>query len=165
MKKQYLIRIKKRERYLYQRIMGFLGKHAHDGIELTRLAVYLVFSLLAIIGLPLHFLFKVLGNDQFVLNAISISIWTCSTLLLWLYLHHKISLNRVFLIYAVLTQFLEGMGMIYMAATASSSPSSAYENIIFNEALCFTVFLITCMGLLRTLLPRGYWSSILHPSE
>ena len=150
MKKQYQIRIKKRERNLYQRIMGFLGKHAHDGIELTRLAVYLVSSLLAIIGLPLHFLFKVLGNDQFVLNAISISIWTCSALLLWLYLHHKISLNKVFLIYAVLTQFLEGMGIIYMAATASSSPFSAYENIVFNEALCLTVFLITCMGLLRT---------------
>ncbi len=42
------------------------------------------------------------------------------------------------------------MGIIYMAATASSSPFSAYENIVFNEALCLTVFLITCMGLLRT---------------
>ncbi|MCH3982413.1 MAG: hypothetical protein LKE41_11050 [Prevotella sp.] len=71
MKKQYLIRIKQRERNLYQRIMGFLGKHAHDGIELTRLAVYLVFSLLAIIGLPLHFFFKVCGDDQFVLTQLA----------------------------------------------------------------------------------------------
>ena len=39
------------------RILSFVSKHAHNRLEVTRLTVYLVFSLSGIVGLPFHFLF------------------------------------------------------------------------------------------------------------
>ncbi len=149
MKKRYLIKLKQRKKYFYQLGMDFFGKRAHDGIELTRLTVFLVFSLLAIIGLPLHFAFNIWGDDQAILDGISFSVWMSSLILLLLYIYNKVSLSKAFFTSAVITQLLEGLGIVYMAATAQGSFTTVFENIVLNEAVCFTVFLITCMGLLK----------------
>ena len=56
------------------RILSFVSKHAHNRLEVTRLTVYLVFSLSGIVGLPFHFLFDWVGGGQVVLHLITITV-------------------------------------------------------------------------------------------
>lgn len=48
----------------------FFSQRVHNRIEAVRLAVYLMMTLLAIIGLPLHFVFGVLGDRQLPLELV-----------------------------------------------------------------------------------------------
>lgn len=131
-------------------ILLLLGKRTHNRVEVTRLAVYLVFSLLGIVGMPLRFLFNWLGGDQEVIHLISISAWLTSIVILALYIYNKVSLGRAFFCSVVIAQLLESAGLVYMAVIASPVPGNEIcQNIIFNETLCFMVFALSCLGLLK----------------
>ena len=60
------------------------------------------------------------------------------------------SLGRAFFWLVVVVQLLESSGMVYMVTIASPVPGSEmYQNIILNEMLCFMVFTLSCLGLLK----------------
>ena len=127
----------------------FFSQRVHNRIEAVRLAVYLMMTLLAIIGLPLHFVFGVLGDRQLPLELVSIVLWLVAIVVLLCYIYNKMSLGRAFFVSAVFTQTVECAAIIYMAATTRQAPGMAYEHILLNELVCVTNFIITCMGLLK----------------
>ena len=127
----------------------FFSQRAHNRIEAVRLAVYLMMTLLAIIGLPLHFVFGVLGDRQLPLELVSFVLWLVAIVVLLCYIYNKMSLGRAFFVSAVFTQTVECAAIIYMAATTRHAPGMAYEHILLNELVCVTNFIITCMGLLK----------------
>lgn len=132
------------------RILSFVSKHAHNRLEVTRLTVYLVFSLSGIVGLPFHFLFDWVGGAQVVLHLISITVWLSTIAILALYLYNKVSLSKAFFVSIVIAQLLESFGLVYMTTIASSVPGSEIgQNIILNEMLCFILFAFSCLGLLK----------------
>ncbi len=132
------------------RILSFISRRTHNRVEMTRLAVYMVFTLLVIVGMPCHFLFHWVGGGQVVLHLISVAVWLTSIVILGLYIYNKVSLGRAFFWLVVVVQLLESLGLVYMVAIASPVPGSEmYQNIILNEMLCFMVFTLSCLGLLK----------------
>lgn len=132
------------------RILSFISRRTHNRVEMTRLAVYMVFTLLVIVGMPCHFLFHWVGGGQVVLHLISVAVWLTSIVILGLYIYNKVSLGRAFFWLVIATQLLESLGLVYMAVIASPVPGSEmYQNIILNEMLCFIIFALSCLGLLK----------------
>lgn len=138
------------KRWLRLQILSFVSKRAHSRVEVMRLAVFLLFSLIGIMGMPCHFLFHWVGGGQVVLHLISVAVWLTSIVILGLYIYNKVSLGRAFFWLVVVVQLLESSGMVYMVAIASPVPGSEmYQNIILNEMLCFIIFALSCLGLLK----------------
>ena len=132
------------------RILSFISRRTHNRVEMTRLAVYMVFTLLAIVGMPFHFLFNWVGGGHVVLHLISVAVWLTSIVILGLYIYNKVSLGKAFFWLVIATQLLESLGLVYMAVIASPVPGSEmYQNIILNEMLCFIIFALSCLGLLK----------------
>lgn len=132
------------------RILSFISRRTHNRVEMTRLAVYMVFTLLVIVGMPCHFLFHWVGGGQVVLHLISVAVWLTSIVILGLYIYNKVSLGKAFFWLVIATQLLESLGLVYMAVIASPVPGSEmYQNIILNEMLCFIIFALSCLGLLK----------------
>lgn len=135
---------------LRQRFRIFFSRRTHNRIEATRLAVFLLSTLLPIIGMPLHFFFGVIGdNSQLPLHFVSIVIWVATIAILMLYIYNKVSLEWAFFTSTVFAQFMECAAIVYMAVMARQAPDLAFENIVLNESICFTIFIITCMGLMK----------------
>lgn len=132
-----------------KQVLSFLRQRAPGRIETIRLAVYLVFSFMGILGMPLHFAFNVMGDSQLPLYLISIVVWLWTIVILLLFIYNKMSLGKAFFFHAVGAQLLECAGIIYLAASGQPASYPVHEDILFNETVCFTVFLLTCMGLMK----------------
>ncbi|MCI6551522.1 MAG: helix-turn-helix transcriptional regulator [Prevotella sp.] len=132
------------------RILLFVSKRTHNRVETMRFAVFMLFSLIGIVGMPFHFLFNWVGGGQEVLHLISVAVWLTTIVILGLYIYNKVSLGKAFFWLVIATQLLESLGLVYMAAVGSPVPGSEmYQNVIFNEMLCFIIFAISCLGLLK----------------
>ena len=65
---------------------SFLSKRCIDRKEEMQLVVYLVYSVMIIFGMPLHFCFGLIGQEGFLLRTISFVEWLCCFVFLALYL-------------------------------------------------------------------------------
>ena len=129
-------------------ICSFLTHRCVDRKEEMQLVVYLVYSVMIIFGIPLHFGFGLIGQEGFLLRAISFVVWLCGLVFLALYLSRRIRLKTAFFWLSVCFQFLECLGIVIIAVTARP------ENMIYsqkmltaNDILSLFNILMVCMGL------------------
>lgn len=115
-----------------------------------RLIVYLVISTMAIVGMPFHFFFNWIGNNDIILQGISATIWLSVILILSLYILRKMSLETAYLATVTSFQVLTSVRIVYLAATATAAQLPLYkELILINEVMTFINFINACLGMLR----------------
>lgn len=115
-----------------------------------RLIVYLVISTMAIVGMPFHFIFNWIGNNDIILQGISATIWLSVILILSLYILRKMSLETAYLAAVTSFQVLTSVRIVYLAATATAAQLPLYkELILINEVMTFINFINACLGMLR----------------
>lgn len=101
-----------------------------------RLIVYLVISTMAIVGMPFHFFFNWIGNNDIILQGISATIWLSVILILSLYILRKMSLETAYLATVTSFQVLTSVRIVYLAATATAAQLPLYkELILINEVM------------------------------
>ena len=132
-----------------------------------RLIVYLVISTMAIVGMPFHFVFNWIGNNDIILQGISATIWLSVILILSLYILRKMSLETAYLAAVTSDQVLTSVRIVYLAATATAAQLPLYkELILINEVMTFINFINACLGMLRngppmcsfSHWPPGFWA-------
>ncbi|MFW5510669.1 MAG: helix-turn-helix transcriptional regulator [Prevotella sp.] len=127
---------------------SFLSKRCIDRKEEMQLVVYLVYSVMIIFGMPLHFGFGLIGQEGFLLRTISFVEWLCCFVFLALYLSGRMHLKTTFFWLSVCLQFAVGLSIVLIAVMARP------ENMIYsqkmltvNGILSLFNILIVCMGL------------------
>ena len=112
------------------------------------MVVYLVYSVMIIFGMPLHFCFGLIGQEGFLLRTISFVEWLCCFVFLALYLSGRMRLKRAFSWLSVCLQFAVGLSIVLIAVMARP------ENMIYsqkmltvNDILSLFNILMVCMGL------------------
>lgn len=112
-------------------------------LERLRLYIYVVCTLLTITGCLLHF-FGVMGIKRPVLLGLS-TFWFCSdSLLLTLFLTHKLKLRYAFFWSAVSSQIVESVRLIYLACSETMTVQQFY----INEFTCFAILIVVILGFL-----------------
>ena len=113
-----------------------------------QLVLFLTVSFMSIFGMPLHFVFGLIGYRGIPLQAISASIWLSNLILLTLFLTRRLSLEKSFFWRAVLYQFLESVRIVYLAAMAQQGWLEAHQMLmLINEILSLCNLIVICMGL------------------
>ena len=112
------------------------------------MVLFLTVSLMSIFGMPLHFVFGLIGYRGIPLQAISASIWLSNLILLTLFLTRRLSLEKSFFWRAVLYQFFESVRIVYLAAMAQQGWLEAHQMLmLINEILSLCNLIVICMGL------------------
>lgn len=133
-----------------KQIRLLLGCRAAGRMEQMRLMSFLLGAALGLIGMPFHFLFHWMGYDIPFLRFISLAIWLSYLVILWLFFSRRLNLEKSFFTLALCFQTLTSLRIVYLAASATPDMLPLYhELVILNEAMSFTCFLITCMGMVR----------------
>ena len=133
-----------------KRISLLIRSRAVGRMEQMRLMAFLLGAALGLFGMPFHFLFNWLGHGMPVLHAISFAIWLSYVVIVGLFFSRRLNLEKSFFSLAVCFQTLTSLRIVYLAATATPAVVPLHhEQVILNEALSFTCFLITCMGMVR----------------
>ena len=124
------------------------AKRFIDRKEEMQLVVYLVYSVMIIFGMPLHFCFGLIGQEGFLLRTISFVEWLCCFVFLALYLSGRMRLKRAFSWLSVCLQFAVGLSIVLIAVMARP------ENMIYSQKMLtvddiLSLFniLMVCMGL------------------
>lgn len=127
-----------------------ISNRAVGQMEKMRLMSFLLGAALGLFGMPFHFLFNWMGYSMPVLRGISFAIWVCYLVILWLFFLRRLSLEKSFFAMAICFQTLTSLRIVYLAASATPAMLPVHhELVILNEAISFTCFLITCMGMMR----------------
>lgn len=129
---------------------AFVSERTTGRLGQMQLMVFLVTSAMIIVGRPFHFLFYWMGNDGRVLQSASVAIWLCAIVILGLYLKKRLRLETAFLSLAISSQLLTSFRILYL--TLACTPEQQFlhhELIIMNEALAFSNFLLSCIGMVR----------------
>lgn len=129
---------------------AFVSERTTGRLGQMQLMVFLVTSAMIIVGRPFHFLFYRMGNDGRVLQSASVAIWLCAIVILGLYLKKRLQLETAFLSLAISSQLLTSFRILYL--TLACTPEQQFlhhELIIMNEALAFSNFLLSCIGMVR----------------
>ena len=133
-----------------KQIRLLIDNRAAGRMEQMRLMSFLLGAALGLIGMPFHFLFHWMGFDIPVLRFISLAIWLSYLVILWLFFSRRLNLEKSFFALALSFQTFTSLRIVYLAATATPPMLPLYhELVILNEAMSFTCFIITCMGMVR----------------
>ncbi len=129
---------------------AFISKRANGRLDQMQLMVFMVASAMVIVGMPFHFLFNWVGNNEIILRSISIAIWICAIVILGLYAQKRLRLETAFLSLSISYQLLTSFRILYLTLACTPEQTSLHhELIIMNEALTFTNFLVSCIGMVR----------------
>lgn len=133
---------------LKARVHSFLAKHCSDRKDEMQLMVYLTYQVLVIFGMPMHFAFRIIGQEDFCLKAISIGIWLTAVVVFILFLSKRLSLPKAFFWLAVPFQFFECVRIVYLAAMTSPTWLIAHQKlVVINELLSYCNLVGVCVGL------------------
>lgn len=145
-------------------VKEFINSRATGAMGQMRLIVYLTVSMMAIVGMPFHFVFNWIGYNDVVLHAFSFFTWAAVIIALALYLKRKLSLETAFLTVTTTFQLLTSFRIIYLSATATPELIALNrELILINEILSFNNFINTCLGMLRngpTAVSAIFWTAM-----
>lgn len=131
-------------------VHAFISKRTNGRLEQMQLMVFMVASAMVIVGMPFHFLFNWVGNNEIVLRSISIAIWICAIVILGLYAQKRLRLESAFLSLSISFQLLTSFRILYLTLTCTPEQLFLHhELIIMNEVLTFTNFLVPCIGMVR----------------
>ena len=135
-------------KFIIAHIYSFIDGHCNSRKEQMQLMVYLVFSVMIIFGMPLHFVFGLVGYDGILFQILSLAVWVCGVIFLILYLSGRMSMTKAFFWLSVSYQFVESVGIVYIAAMARPEWMEVYQKLMLvNEILSLVNLLIVCMGL------------------
>ena len=115
---------------LKARVHSFLAKHCSDRKDEMQLMVYLTYQVLVILGMPMHFAFGFIGQEDFCLKAISIGIWLTAVVVFILFLSKRLRLPKAFFWLAVPFQFFECVRIVYLAAMTSPTWLIAHQKLV-----------------------------------
>lgn len=129
-------------------LRSFLAKRTKNRREQMQLMVYLTFSAMIIVGMPLHFAFGLIGHEEAIFQIVSFCVWVFAVVSLWLYLSRRECLTKTFFLTTVSYQLVESIGIVYIAATALPECMAEHQKLmLINNVLSFLTLLIACMGL------------------
>lgn len=133
---------------LKARVHSFLAKHCSDRKDEMQLMVYLTYQVLVILGMPMHFAFGFIGQEDFCLKAISIGIWLTAVVVFILFLSKRLRLPKAFFWLAVPFQFFECVRIVYLAAMTSPAWLIAHQKlVVINELLSYCNLVGVCVAL------------------
>ena len=127
---------------------SFLSKRCIDRKEEMQLVVYLVYSVMIIFGMPLHFGLGLIGREGFLVRTISFVEWLCCFVFLALYLSRRMHLKTTFFWLSVCLQFAVGLSIVLIAVMARpENLISSQKLLTVNGILSLFNILMVCMGL------------------
>lgn len=93
----------------------FINSRSHNPIERQRLIIYLIATVLAVVGMSLHFA-GVVGAADGVLRGLSMVFLASSLTFFFLWIGRKLSLSMAFTAAALMEQAVQTARIIYIAA-------------------------------------------------
>lgn len=145
-------------------VKEFINSRATGAMRQMRLIVYLVVSIMAIVGMPFHFVFNWIGYNDVVLHAFSFFTWAAVIIALGLYLKRKLTLETAFLIAVTSFQLITSIRIVYISATTTPELITVNRDLILvNVVVSFVDFINTCLGMLRngpTIVLGIFWTAM-----
>ncbi|MDY6269853.1 MAG: helix-turn-helix transcriptional regulator [Prevotella sp.] len=126
-----------------KKIEQFFKKRAATQWEMVRLSIFIIGSLMALLGLPLQPLIGILHADLIIMSAV---MWCFVLLWMVLFLLGKLPLNTSFSASVLCSQTITSLRIIVLAATAYKGCDMS---IIINEIISFSVLLLSSMAMIR----------------
>ena len=113
-----------------------------------QLMMYLVYSVLTIIGMPLHFALGLIGQKGIYLQAISVGMWLSSIVLFVLFLSGRLRLTKALFVLTISYQFFECVRIVFLAAMTGPDWLEAHQKLLLlNEILSYCNLVVVCISL------------------
>ena len=131
------------------RIFDYLAKFYKNRLDQIQLMIYLVFSVLTIIGMPFHFLLGWIGERGIYLQAISVGMWLSSIVVFVLFLSRRLRLIRALFCLTFSYQFFECLRIVFLAAMTRPDWLEVHQKLLLlNEMMSYFNMVIVCISLL-----------------
>ncbi len=123
----------------------FAGAYSVSRADSYRFMIYFAVTCMQVLGFPLHLL-KVLGSDKSFLLFVTAFHLALVLLCFVLFIKRKISLVSTFNVYAVVSQLVHTIKVIYLTTV---QPENCIHFILLNEFLSFIVIFVLVMSYIR----------------